>query len=272
MAAKPIIISSREVDLAVSLTASSEIISLPVSFLQNKRPFKVWRAQSVTDEYIIVRLRAAKAINAAAFVNPNFSSVRIVASATLGGLAAPSYDTGIVSIWPGSGKPVDEDHRVFTGLCLFANTIEYEYWKIYPSNYDAGATNAEFGRLMLDEKFQFTRDIDSGFALQFDSKDDAIVTDYNSLFTDPRGETNRNYAFPISAVVYDDVKNRLYGLTRYLGKAKDFVFCASPDATTDIHLLTLQATFSEMPSFKLQSMWHGSKRTWNTGFALREVQ
>jgi hypothetical protein len=271
VAQKGLIISSREINRA-ELSVSSEINTLPGRFLLNIRPFKVWRAQSIVGEYIIVELETAKAINSAAFVNPNFSTVQFYASATLSGLATPSFDSGEVSIWPAGGKPVDEDHAVFTGIARFTNPTTYKFWKILLSDFDVGATNAELGRLLLDTEFQFERGIDTSFGMEIASRDELIITDFNSVFAEERGLTTRNYVFPISAVAYDDVKDYLYKLARYSGKSKDFVFCANPGADDDWHIMTVHALFAESVPFKLQSMWHNSKRTWNVALALKEIQ
>lgn len=270
-AEKALILNSKYIDLA-TLTASTEVNNLPVTFLQNRKPNKVWRSTSIVDQYILVSFDRPVAVNCAAVVNPNFDLVRLQGASSLAGLESPSVDSGFLSLWPESGKPVDEDHEIFTGLAQFENDAAYQYWRIYVAGLaEVDSTYFQAGRLILDHAFRFTRGIDTGFGLQIETKDDQFVTDFNSLFTSERGDNSRNYVFPVSAVAYNDVKDYLYGLFRYCGKSKDFIFCADPGATNDIHLKTVHAVFADMPSMKLQTVWHGSKRTWNLSLPLREV-
>lgn len=268
-----IFLSSKEIDRA-TLVGSSEVSSLPVSYLQDIQPQKKWRTTSKAGQYLNATFLTPVAANAAAFVAPNFTAstvCRIYFAAVSGDLlAAPDYDSGWMSVWPGGVKPYVDGWPVHTCVVRFANDSAYKYGRIEFADPSAEIDYFEMGRVLFGRSFQprFNIDVNPGLGLQ--SPDAQARTPFGHTYTDPRGDASRRMVLPISAVNHNDMKRELFELQRYCGLARDFVFNLDPGRPEDSHLYTMQSLFTDSAQFEAQPLWDSQAQVWRTSLSLTE--
>ncbi len=273
-AEKALFLSSWLIDHS-TISASSEIGTLPVSFLHDNRVEKKWRATSAIDQYLAIELPTPEPCDTVALIGGNFSSAamcRVMASDWAPGLPQyPWFDTGWVSVWPVSGKPrLAEPWPVFTNLIRLTNTNAYKFWRVYLSDPGIGTSYTELGRLLIGKAFRPTYNVDVNPAIGLESSDVRRRSTFNRTFTDPRGASSRRMALSLSAVDRDEMRADLFELQRYCGLARDFVFSLDPAATTLHHLYTMQALFVEGAQFEAQPLWDANGEVWRTSLQLSE--
>ena len=266
-------LSSREIDRA-TIVGSTEVSSLPMSYLQDLQPQKKWRLTSKVDQYLQLTLYRPVACNTVAITASNFTCsavVRVLASNDFAALAsAPAFNSGWMSVWPTSGKPSIEDWPSFTCIIRFSNTSAYKYWRIEVADPGAETTYIEIGRLLIGQAFQPRFNVDVNVGLGLTSPDAQARTPFARTYTDPRGDASRRLVLPISAVNDTDMKRSLFELQRYCGLARDFVFSLDPAATTDLYLYTLQGLFTEGAQFEAQPLWDTTAQLWRTSLTITE--
>lgn len=271
---RALFLSARPFDGA-TIAGSSEVSSLPVSFLRDSRVEKKWRLTSKVDQWLSIALEKHTACDTVAIIGANFSSAamcRVAASNWEQGL--PQYyemDTGWVSAWPISGKPyLDEPWPVFTNLIRFTNLNAYRYWRLYFADPSIETSYIELGRVLIGKAFRPTYNVDVNPAIGLESSDVRRRSTFNRTFTDPRGASSRRMALSLSAVDRDEMRADLFELQRYCGLARDFVFSLDPAATTFHHLYTMQALFVEGAQFEAQPLWDAHGEVWRTSLQLTE--
>lgn len=264
-------LSSRDFDLA-TIVGSTEVSSLPASFLQDIQPQKKWRTTSKVDQWLQITLARPTACDTVPFIAPNFTGaavVRILASNDLDTiLTAPQFDSGWKSVWPASGKPFEDDLPPPTCLVRFTNTSAYKYWRILFADIGTETTYLEMGRVLIGQAFQLPVDLTPGQGLA--SPDAQGRTPFGRTYGDPRGDASRRFVLPISALNDTLMKRSLLALQRYCGLARDFVFSLDPGATTDLHLYTMQAQFTESAQFEAVLLWDAGVQMWRTTLTLTE--
>jgi hypothetical protein len=267
-------LSSRAFDSA-TITGSSEVSTLPVSYLKDSRVEKKWRTVSKVDQWLSIALEKAEACDTVAISGGNLSAAavcRVMASNWQPGLPlSPEFDTGWVSAWPVSGKPhLDEAWPVFTNLIRFTNLNAFRYWRLYFADPSIVTTYTELGRVLIGKAFRPTYNVDVNPAIGLESSDVRRRSTFNRTFTDPRGAPSRRMALSLSAVDQDEMRADLFELQRYCGLARDFVFSLDPAATAFHHLYTMQALFVEGAQFEAQPLWDAHGEVWRTSLQLTE--
>jgi hypothetical protein len=267
-------LSSYAIDQA-TIAASSEVPTLPVAYLDDMRVEKKLRFASKIDQSLTITLAQPEACDTVAVIGANFTSAamcRVVASTWPWGLPLyPELDTGWVSAWPVSGKPILRDPwPVFTNLIRFANLNAYRYWMLYIADPGIETAYTELGRALIGKAFRPRFNVDVNPAIGLESSDVRRRSTFNRTFTDPRGAPSRRMALSLSDVDQDDMRAELFELQRYCGLARDFVFSLDPAATTFHHLYTMQSLFVEGAQFEAIPFWDGSRQLWRTSLQLTE--
>jgi hypothetical protein len=258
-----------------TISGSSEVASLPASYLKDSRVEKKWRTLSKVDQWLSFALEQHVACDTVAIIGANFSSAavcRVMASNWEQGLPQyPELDTGWTSAWPVSGKPIlAEPWPVFTNLIRFTNLNAYRYWRLYFADPSIQTTYTELGRVLIGKAFRPHFNVDINPAIGLESSDVRRRSTFNRTFTDPRGAPSRRMALSLSDVDQDDMRAELFELQRYCGLARDFVFSLDPAATTFHHLYTMQSLFVEGAQFEAIPFWDGSRQLWRTSLQLTE--
>jgi hypothetical protein len=184
-------LSSQPFDRA-TIVGSSEIPTLPASYLRDFRVERKWRLASKKDQYLAVTLDRALACDTVAIIGGNGSASflgRILAATSLAALpASPEFDSGWMSAWPLTGKPVlDEPWPVFTNLFRFENTTAYRYWWLLLADPSAENSYMEYGRILIGKAFQPRFNVDINPALGLESPDVRRRSPFGRTFASPRG-------------------------------------------------------------------------------------
>ncbi|WP_020697419.1 hypothetical protein [Reyranella massiliensis] len=267
-------LSSIDIDQA-QIAGSSEVSSLPVTFVQDSRVEKKWRLTSKVDQYLSIALARPCACDTVAVIGANLGAgavFRILGALDPAGLPnTPDFDSGWLGAWPVSGKPIlKEPWPVHTNLVRFPNVNAYGYWRIIFCDPGVETSYMEFGRVLIGKAFRPRLNVDINPAIGLESSDVRRRSTFNRTFTDPRGAPSRRMALSLSDVDQDDMRAELFELQRYCGLARDFVFSLDPAATTFHHLYTMQSLFVEGAQFEAIPFWDGSRQLWRTSLQLTE--
>lgn len=275
MAENVLFLSSEPVDGA-TLVASTEVSTLPVSYLEDVQPEKKWRATGCAAENITIDLGVATICTALSLIGHNLTSaatLRVRGAATAAGVtAAPSVDTGApgVSAWPASGKHTDTNWPQELSLVRWSNAVAYRYWRLDIVDAANPAGYVQAGRLHIGKAFQPSFNVDQNPSLGLVSPDAQARTPYGRTFTDPRGAASRRFGLPLSGANHTDMTRSLFQLQRYCGLARDFTFSLDPAATADFHLYSMQALFADLREFEGQPWFDTEAQVWRTSLTLTE--
>jgi hypothetical protein len=265
-------LSSRAFDGA-TIAGSSEVSTLPASYLQSVDPMKRWRTVSKVDQYLNITLAQPLACDTLAAIG-EFSQCavwRLLArTASLPTSSTHDLNTGWRSVWPGGVKPIDEDQPLFVTWLRFANTQPFLYWRLELADIVATRDYLELGRIWLGQAFQPAFNVDADPALALLAPDHQSRTPFGRLVLDRRGDAPRRQVLNLSEVNATDLKAGLHALQRYCGLARDFAFSLDPAATTDQHLLSQQAVFENQAQFQLQPAYDAAGALWRTQLSIVE--
>lgn len=250
---------------AATLSASSEITSLPVANLQSLQPKKVFRAGG---SYVAVTVAFAEpvAANMLALVRHNLGPGGVIRCS-----AAGVFDTGWQLAWPVTGKPSDRRWPSWLSALRWSNDVEVSQCLVEFA--DPAGAYIEAGRLMVGRAWQPSDNFDlSGTPLGFDQADVQTRTDYGGLFTDRRTlSAPRRFSLQISALDRREVLDGIGEIMRLQGGWGDVVVLLDPAATTDFHRHSLQGVFTAPQQHDLTQLFTNSGECWSVSFPLREV-
>lgn len=258
-----------------TVTASSEVASLPATFAQNQEPTKKWRTTGCAAEYVVFSWSPDDlVITHAAVVGHNLTSaatIRLRLADTVPSLtAAPDKDSGVVSAWPTSGKHTDPEWAHELSLVGVTNAVGYRYARLDFADAANPAGFLEFGRIAVGRAWQPSANIDLDPTIGFVPIDVQEPNSYGQTFTDPRPYAQRQFDLAFSALDQDDVHDYAMELSRLRGQAGDVIVSIDPEATTRFHRWSMQALFTGRAAFKAQPLWDGTNQTW--GFAASLIE
>jgi len=142
------------------------------------------------------------------------------------------------------------------------------YWRLEIADPGAETIYIDIGRIMIGLAFQLPIDLNPGIGLA--SPDFQARTPYGRTYGDRRGDASRRFVLPITALNDVLMKRSLLALQRYCGLAHDFVFSLDPAATTDLHLYTMQAQFTDSAQFEGALKWDADGQMWITTLTITE--
>jgi hypothetical protein len=267
---KILFLSPRLSDMA-TITASSEVPSLPARNLQNMQPTKVYRSLTTSTALTIV-MPEPLAANCVALVGGNPSDqryVRLLGASTLPGLgSAPVIDTDWVSPWATGERPDAPEWPHWLQIIRWENDETLGYWRLQVQ--DEGAPYVDIGRLVLGRAWQPLYNVDLDPSIGFVPLDVQEPNGYGQTFTDPRPYAQRQFDFNFSGANQDDVFDYAMELSRLRGQARDFIVCLDPAATSRFHQWSMQALFTGRTSYKAQPLWDGTNQVWGFSASMLE--
>lgn len=263
------------VDLA-TLTASSEVSTLPVTNLQKKQPARVYRSGNKTPT-ITIQLATSYACNALALVGHNAAAAATWqfrgATSQANLTAAPTVNSGSVSMWPASGKP-DTDYAYgfpyLSSLVLVTNSTPLTWWSIAITD-STNSDNFQAGRLMLGRAVRPTMTMSINGGIQPFSAGEQRMSDFNEMTLEERGVNGRRLLLPFGSIDKTDFHQYILPFAMKHGKAKDFFFSMEPTATTEFLAYSGQFVFEDPPAFERQRAWNQNGAKWASSMALKEV-
>lgn len=270
-----VILSPRDSD-AASLTADSEVSTLPAANLQNIQPKRKWRTTTLTPYLTLDFGAAGIAANGLAVIGHNLTgaaTIRVRAKATSDVTSSPTVDTTAVSAWPATGKPSDAYWPQYLSWVAWANASALRYWRI---DFDDGANADAYlqaGRLMLGRYWQPTNNFDlGGTPLGFDQVDVQTRTDYGEIFMDRRARSAaRRFSLAISAADREEVLGGIGEIQRLRGGWGDVACLLDTAATTHFHRHSMQGVFTAAQEHQMVPLFNTNGEAWTVNFPLREV-
>lgn len=260
-----------EVD-AATLTATSEISSLPVGNLQNKQPSKKFRMADATSHRVLIDLGAGNEIaaNTAILIGHDgtvLATSRIKGGATEGSVTGgtPSVDTLDQTVWPTTGKPVVKNWLQYSSLLTWDNDVDYRYWSITTNNI------SEIGRVHLTRSFIPRFEVSHNINYGFITSNNARRTPGNHRYSDTLGPAARRWILPISAVSENDLWDGYHEFARLLGKSKDLFICIDVNETKRLHFKMMQCEFEEDNMFDGVPMWDEVGQCYRTTITVSEL-
>jgi hypothetical protein len=266
-----LLLSPQDSDEA-TVTASSEVATLPASNLQNVQPTRKWRSSGAVASLNVTGLDVAA--NTLALVGVNFTSscwMRVRGADTLDGLTdAPTIDTLLRSPWPGGVRTSAPNWPQHTVLLRWDNDDVLDFWKI--DIVDSGVDYLEAGRLMMGRAWQPSDNWDlGGEPIAFDPRDVAAETDRGHTFTDRKTlSAPRQFELRITAGNRREVLDGLAEMQRLRGTWGDVLCCLDPGETTDAHLFTMQGRFLSGPRYAVPPLFDSGGNMIGAGILLRE--
>lgn len=276
-AARSLFLSSRFLDETGTIfTPSTEVATLPATNLQKRHPARVWRSTEKSPN-IVINTPTANIGNAFAIVGHNASASaqwRVRAAFTSGGLtSSPVYDSGLISMWPASGKPVDEVVG-FPYLCsfvTFSNTLNnIFYWRMDISD-ASNANNFECGRMFFGVGINPTINMSNDPIIQPVTKGDQRRSDFNYVSADDRGNNGRRLSLPFGSIDRIDFRKYILPFQMYHGVSKDFFFCADIAAQEELPMYSGQFLFEDTPSNQRQRAFNVNGAKWGAQMVLTEM-
>lgn len=261
---------------AATLSASSEVATLPVANLQSMQPGKVWRTDAVTEAYVNVTFAEAIAANDLALVGHNLSAdgvLRVRLADSLANLtAAPAVDTGWQSAWPATGRPQDAYWPRYLSRLAWTNDALYQYARVDLADPSPLKTYLEAGRLVLCRAWQPSLNFDATGSIGFDQRDVQTSTDYGRMFTDRRTRSApRRIAVAMSGANRRELLDGIADIRRLAGMWGDVVVLLEPSATTDFHRMSAQGVFTAAQDHRLTQTFDSDGELWTVEIPLREV-
>lgn len=226
---------------AGTLTASSELTTLPATNLQGTQPSKVWRTSTLTSVFLTLDFGAATDVDTLALVRPNFTSAATwrlrLATSQANLTAAPGYDSGSPSVWPATGKPTESGWLQHTCLLRIGSTKTYRWARLDLT--DAANTDAYFeaGALLLGLAVSPTYNVGKGWEFGKSAVDAVAMGPYGRTVVEER-DGPRVLAIPLKEMLKADAMGGLGAFLRERKASKPFLICVLPDETTYLHVAT----------------------------------
>lgn len=276
-AARCMFLSSRFLDETGTIfTPSTEVSTLPATNLRKRHPAEVWRATEKSPN-IVINTPSINVGNALAIVNHNGSASaqwRVRAAFTLGGLtSSPVYDSGTISMWPASGKPVDEvvGFPYLSSFVTFTNTSNnIFYWRVDISD-ASNANNFECGRMFFGTAIYPTINMANNIGIQPVTKGEQRRSDFNYVSADDRGVNGRRLSLPFGSIDRVDFRKYVLPFQMYHGVSKDFFFCADLAAQEELPMYSGQFLFEDTASSERQRSFNLNGAKWSSQMVLTEM-
>lgn len=253
--AQRIVIATPALSDAATLTGLGTIAAtLPVTNLQTVQPGKVARWTSLATVGLRADLGAAAAINLIALGPHNGTSaatwqIRAGASEAEADAGA-GYDSGAVSMWPGTGRPAGYDSERLWSLAWLPRTggpgaQTFRYWRI---DVDDGANPAgyfDIGRLYLSAAWQPTKNLRYGWGLGWDDPSEHVQAIGGQRWGVRRAK-GRVLPFALGSMIEDEMIGTADEIARLRGTTEDILVVRDPEATAWLHKYIVQGTLETL--------------------------
>lgn len=269
-----IFFSPRPLD-AATLTASSEVASLPVTNLQDQEPTQKFRTESNTAQAVRIELAWSLACNVAGFNGHNMSDTatwRVSGYTTVGNVpGTPAFQTAWQSVWPVTGKPALKLWPHFLSVIQWDNDVEYPVYLIEFTDPDNDDDFIDIGRAAIDRAFQPGLTCDFGSGLGWAPDDVQEATSYGHTFTDHRPYKKRRFTISFGAMDQDEAHDGAMEFARLDGMAGDIFVCLDPNETTRFQFWSMQGLLAAgSHDFTCQPLFVNNRMMWGFTFTMTQ--
>jgi hypothetical protein len=240
-----------------TLTANSEVATLPAENAQDPLVDNVYRSTGDTAEWLKFNLGSAKSLNNVALINHNLTTSAsniIVEGNGSDSWATPTFSQTF-SAWE-TGE-TDSGLKTIVRNIFLSSTPSLQWWRIRledPTNPDG---YIEIGRVMGGEYFEAEQNYNSGYKQEIvDLSHKTQVGSYRTI--DRRGKYNEircNISYISSADKFDE------WLTMFqaVGITDDVVMCLDPSDAEGRNLLSFYGQFEDgIPMTHQQTEYSGT--------------
>jgi hypothetical protein len=167
-------------DSTVSLSATSEDASFPVSNLALEQRALKWRSTGVDDEGVVIDIKTEDAIDSVVVMTDGINDIRLSPSATvsLQGNATDEWTSPALD----QALTYDETNELYSHY--FTTDQSYRYWRIYVDDPGNPFGFIELSKIVLAKSTILTQGPNKGFTYGLEDQSSQSSTDFGHVYTD----------------------------------------------------------------------------------------
>jgi hypothetical protein len=242
-----IISSTNYSDEATSISADSEVATLPVENLQDRQLVKVYRSDGETDVEIDVDFGQGRIIDFIALVRHNISQTGTIRwrLSNVSNFATTQYDSGEVDAWPiveefgtlpwgvfswgGRINPEVAAQYQISSFAVLDSPVQARYLRINISDDDNAYGYIEAGRLISGPAYRPSTNYGFGVEIQFVDDSRIVKSRGGQTFVD-EVERFRRIRFELQNLPEAEIFGNVFNnIDRLRGVAKDILVIPQPD-------------------------------------------
>jgi len=242
-----IISSTNYSDQAASITASSEIASLPVENLQDRQLVKVYRSDGTTDVQLDVDFGQGRILDFVALIRHTISQTGTIRwqLSNVSDFSTVQFDSGIVDAWPvveefgtlpwgvfswgGRINPeIAAEYQISSFVVLDA-AVQARYLRINISDDDNTEGYIEAGRLIAGPAYRPSTNYGFGVEIEFVDDSRIVKSRGGQTFVD-EVERFRRIRFELQNLPEAEIFSNVFNnIDRLRGVAKDILIIPQPN-------------------------------------------
>lgn len=242
-----IISSTNYSDEATSISADSEVATLPVENLQDRQLVKVYRSDGDTDVKIDVDFGQGRIIDFVALIRHNISQTGTIRwrLSNAADFATTQYDSGTVDAWPvveefgtlpwgvfswgGRINPEVAAQYQISSFAVLDNPVQARYLRINISDSNNADGYIEAGRLIAGPAYRPSTNYGFGVEVQFVDESRIVKSRGGQTFVD-EVERFRRIRFELQNLPEAEIFGNVFNnIDRLRGVAKDILVIPQPD-------------------------------------------
>jgi hypothetical protein len=242
-----IISSTNYSDEATSISADSEVATLPVENLQDRQLVKVYRSDGDTDVEIDVDFGQGRIIDFVALIRHNISQTGTIRwrLSNAADFATTQYDSGTVDAWPiveefgtlpwgvfswgGRINPEVAAQYQISSFAVLDNPVQARYLRINISDSSNAEGYIEAGRLIAGPAYRPSTNYGFGVEVQFVDESRIVKSRGGQTFVD-EVERFRRIRFELQNLPEAEIFGNVFNnIDRLRGVAKDILVIPQPD-------------------------------------------
>lgn len=242
-----IISSTNYSDQAASITASSEIASLPVENLQDRQLVKVYRSDGTTDVQLDVDFGQGRILDFVALIRHTISQTGTIRwqLSNVSDFSTVQFDSGVVDAWPvveefgtlpwgvfswgGRINPeIAAEYQISSFVVLDA-AVQARYLRINISDDDNTEGYIEAGRLIAGPAYRPSTNYGFGVEIEFVDDSRIVKSRGGQTFVD-EVERFRRIRFELQNLPEAEIFSNVFNnIDRLRGVAKDILIIPQPN-------------------------------------------
>jgi len=242
-----IISSTNYSDQATSITASSEVATLPVENLQDRQLVKVYRSDGATDITIDVDFGQGRIIDFVALIRHNITQTGQIRwrLSNFADFSSTQHDSGFVDAWPvveefgtlpwgvfswgGRINPEVAAEYQISSFVVLDTPVSARYLRIDITDDDQDEPYLEAGRLIAGPAFRPSTNYGFGAEIQFVDESRIVKSRGGQTFVD-EVERFRRIRFELNNLPEAEIFSNVFNnIDRLRGVAKDILVIPQPD-------------------------------------------
>jgi hypothetical protein len=242
-----IISSTNYSDQATSISASSEVATLPIENLQDRQLVKVYRSDGATDITIDVDFGQGRILDFVALIRHNLTQTSTIRwrLSNAADFSTVQYDSGVVDAWPvveefgtlpwgvfswgGRINPEVAAEYQISSFTVLDSPVQARYLRIDISDNDNTDGYIQAGRLIAGPAYRPSTNYGFGVEVQFVDESRIVKSRGGQTFVD-EVERFRRIRFELQNLPEAEIFGNVFNnIDRLRGVAKDILVIPQPD-------------------------------------------